>query len=201
MREMEFINREILASVLAEMRKTYPDAIIAGGACRDILLGRKSKDIDVFTALPIDPDLLMHPKSADEYEASGGRICGVTNPFDLPCSPIPVQVVWVVPPDETKTESCVDQFCFGINQTWFSGGAIEVTSNFQKDAEEKQVTVTYCFSAFEAARLMKKHNNLLDRYEWPLMIPINGTTEMFFAEAEAFDCPQPTVTLPTNEST
>jgi hypothetical protein len=173
---MKFADLRGLVEVLTQVRKKYPDAIIAGGVLRDLVLGKRPKDIDVFTFEDISNETLMNPFEEADYDPSGGRIASVTKPFEFKDLLTPVQIVQLNQGTFIEVHEAVSQFCFGINQIWLDmmldSYGIKWTRAFAQDMIMQEFTVTYCCSKHEARRLVEKAKSLQDRYPgWDLVVP------------------------------
>jgi hypothetical protein len=148
-------------------------ALIAGGACRDHILGKPVKDIDVFV-----PDqegiemklgaafghLHVNPIIAAEYAGAGGEVDHVyeisfgDDPFGD--SHIPVQVIVLAngldPVERAKHHD------FGICQAWYLGsttsgsGFINTTEAFHSDMTNKTFTLDHCEDGSQYARSMRR---------------------------------------------
>lgn len=131
---------ELWSAILARFP---PEAVIAGGAVRDFLLGVEPKDIDVF--LPVDkwpacgfPGFAsLGANRDDEYQAmpdiavvQRGEVEGHQ-----------VDIVGVVPPAQPFSPAAlVATFDFGIARCWFDGAEIHDTPEAKADREGRVVT-------------------------------------------------------------
>jgi len=135
-------------------------ALIAGGACRDHILGRPVKDIDVF--VPSQPNIdvklakafgafNVSPIIAAEYAGAGGEVEHVyeiqeedADPFaPHPLERVPVQVIVLAPGlDPIERAQHHD---FGICQVWYlNRNFFAHTEAFHLDMQFKTFTLDHC---------------------------------------------------------
>jgi hypothetical protein len=134
-------------------------ALIAGGACRDHILGKPVKDIDVFV-----PDqegielklgaafghLHVNPIIAAEYAGAGGEVDHVyeisfgDDPFsESYFEHIPVQVIVLA--EGLDPVERAQHHDFGICQVWYVGnGLFESTEAFHLDKSSSMFTLSHC---------------------------------------------------------
>lgn len=159
-------------------------ALIAGGACRDHILGKPVKDIDVF--VPDQENIEMklgaafghlhvNPIIAAEYAGAGGEVDHVyevsfgDDPFGD--SHIPVQVIVLAqgldPIERAKHHD------FGICQCWYVGnGLIESTHAFHLDKSSSTFTLDYCENAQQFGRSLRRWDRFAKRFpEFSLVVP------------------------------
>jgi hypothetical protein len=147
-------------------------ALIAGGACRDHLLGRPVKDIDVFVPYQMNVGVKLaqafgafnvSPIIAAEYAGAGGEVEHVyeireedADPFaPHPLEHVPVQVI-VLSPGLNPIERA-KHHDFGICQAWYLGGRLhEVTEAFHLDMANKTFTLSHCEDQQQFDRSMRR---------------------------------------------
>jgi hypothetical protein len=156
-------------------------ALIAGGACRDHILGRPVKDIDVFV-----PDqegiemklgaafghLHVNPIIAAEYAGAGGEVDHVyevsfgDDPFGE--THIPVQAIVLAqgldPIERARHHD------FGICQAWYVEGTqtaigfIQATEAFHLDMGNKTFTLSHCEDVTQFDRSMRRWGRFKERF-------------------------------------
>jgi len=148
-------------------------ALIAGGACRDHILGKPVKDIDVFVP---DQDgiemklgtafghLHVKPIIAAEYAGAGGEVEHVyeisfgDDPFGD--SHIPVQIIVLAqgldPMERARHHD------FGLCQAWYqeasetASGFVQATEAFHLDMTNRTFTLSHCEDEQQYARSMRR---------------------------------------------
>lgn len=177
---------------LEEIRQWYPDAFIAGGCLRDLLHGAEPKDIDVFTfeAAVLRPgvrglremvksgDAVFEPEDAklvDAYDQA--RVVEVEPMIENWVVGAPVQIIHLRRKGEefamgdlgasTMLEA-IQQFHLGICQIMLrnDGKSFMTTPAFTFDCRDECLTVRYCDSGEEAARIKRKAAALRERAEY-----------------------------------
>jgi hypothetical protein len=155
-------------------------ALIAGGACRDHILGRPVKDIDVF--VPSQPNIdvklakafgafNVSPIIAAEYAGAGGEVEHVyeiqeedADPFaPHPLEHVPVQVIVLAPGlDPIERAKCHD---FGICQAWYLGSRLfDVTEAFHLDMRNRTFTLVHCEDSTQLGRSMRRWARFKERF-------------------------------------
>lgn len=163
-------------------------ALIAGGACRDHILGRPVKDIDVF--VPSQPNIdvklakafgafNVSPIIAAEYAGAGGEVEHVyeiqeedADPFaPHPLEHVPVQVIVLAPGlDPIERAKHHD---FGICQAWYIGGRVfGMTEAFHSDITWKTFTLSHCEDVAQFGRSLRRWGRFQERFSgFQLSIP------------------------------
>jgi hypothetical protein len=164
-------------------------ALIAGGACRDHLLGRPVKDVDVF--VPSQPNIdvklaqafgafNVSPIIAAEYAGAGGEVEHVyeireedADPFaPHPLEHVPVQVI-VLSPGLNPIERA-KHHDFGICQCWYvphaggllsTVGFIQVTEAFHLDMTNQTFTLDHCEDQQQFDRSMRRWARFKGRFQ------------------------------------
>jgi hypothetical protein len=159
---------ELWAEVLRVVKKTTGrEAIIAGGAIRDYLIGAEPKDIDVFVECNgacdygdiVDPRFKLLPVPADrddEYKGQSGRVQFVQ---EYEFAGHTVQLVYCRLQPFTG-EALMDDFDFNITKSWFDG-ALHDTAAAEADRRLSTITVVKRVGMLRtekrAARFMDRH--------------------------------------------
>jgi hypothetical protein len=160
-------------------------ALIAGGACRDHILGKPVKDIDVFV-----PDqegiemklgaafghLHVNPIIAAEYAGAGGEVDHVyevttsSDPFgslnELQRAPVQV-IVLAQGLDPVERARHHD---FGICQCWYVEGTqtaigfIQSTGAFHMDMTNKTFTLSHCENGHQFDRSLRRWERFAKRF-------------------------------------
>jgi hypothetical protein len=165
-------------------------ALIAGGACRDHILGRPVKDVDVF--VPSQPNIdvklaqafgafNVSPIIAAEYAGAGGEVEHVyeiqeedADPFaPHPLEHVPVQVI-VLAPGLNPVERAAHHD-FGICQAWYIGGRVfSWTEAFHLDMQFRTFTLSQCEDQQQFDRSMRRWTGKFAKRfpEFSLHIPV-----------------------------
>ena len=133
-----------LTEVLLEAQKMYPSAVIAGGALRDLNLGKPIKDIDIFvldseragTACLMPPKfaIMTHTTLPDYLSSHVKSITTCRYEF----VPYPVQFIFIDKPIEKFIEKTFD---FGICMIWFDGKDIHTFKEYVFDSKYKMISL------------------------------------------------------------
>jgi hypothetical protein len=164
----------------------FPDAVIAGGALRDLILGREIKDIDVFAhangnydtpwtsaQLKGCMDHYLGPSKISINEAFAkacpaitGVVCAVEiwarytlpNPVQLILTPFPVTL-----------RSAVARIDFGLCRVAYDGKTLYRSPEFDYDAENKQFTLYRADNDRQYWRSQARWERFQAKYEgWPM---------------------------------
>jgi len=137
------------------LTKFPPEAIIAGGAVRDYLLGVEPKDIDVFVPssdfidnIEWKEEGFMYLGDARQKEYEALPMINIVMHGRL--NDIPVDYIGVSLPVWGGKE-LVSTFDFGITRCWFKDGDIYDTDEAEADRIDKTVTV-YLTDRMDRAR-------------------------------------------------
>jgi hypothetical protein len=133
---------------LASVQRYFPEAIIAGGALRDLDHGREIKDVDIFVLdRGTDTERLLRrafdkrPEGvleATDYHV-GRQSRPVTGVYDFDWGGTAFQVI-VVKPGEGSDDFpryIMRDFDLGICMTWFDGKTWHRTFEYQNDEQAK----------------------------------------------------------------
>lgn len=165
-------------ALLEKVRVQYPDAFIAGGAVRDAIYKRQPRDIDVFTWLPLDQEHHQLPQDnwidnidnlpLEDGTKESSRLINVSRymMYDeyLDDEPNPfvdrglMQIVQVNPQayEPGNMAAVVSQFGLSIQQAWYDGKEVFTLPAFDRSKRDNTVSITYCESAHEMVRLLRK---------------------------------------------
>ncbi len=174
MRDLLAYCRHILASLHAH---GFPEAIIAGGAIRDLDNGMAEyvKDIDVviFDRPNYLMDLKMAMRDFTHRVAVREEVANYLKFENVACvhefkdgdSNIPVQVV--VSREPRSAEEILRRHDFGICQIGFDGRLILKTNRYVDDKTNKQFTLVRCRDAEDLVRSQGRHARLTAvKYQW-----------------------------------
>lgn len=156
----------------------FRDAVIAGGAVRDVLLGRPVKDIDVWYSDDSHVDWvevsrcfptwkrLLHDDAAAYI--SGGEVQAVID-LDSFSGGKPVQLIrtW------QSGRSVLDRFDIGLCQVGYDGRVFH-TADFLRDVERETITILRSPKGGNVTAHMSNH---LDRVQakYPTFTPVSRT--------------------------
>ncbi|KQW02224.1 hypothetical protein [Rhizobacter sp. Root1221] len=155
---------------LKTVQAVFPNAILAGGFLRDLLLDRTPKDIDIFVPhtgcfQPGTLQLVPMMGAAEYMEQTE-----VSYIWDVPGFELPVQVIMLCPGlDPVDRAKAHD---FGICQVWNDGAGLEWTPAFDKDWSNRTFTLDHCEDQKEFDRSMRRYERLQEKFAgFPLVIP------------------------------
>jgi len=173
--------------VLAMVQQVAPEAIIGGGALRDLHYGRQVKDIDIFVGpdnwaddAPSVPGCTLNPVvplgcNLEEYkEFWGGRLIGVYDlfvnspdvpPFSFTTSTVahlPVQVI--VLKNFPDFPDVLEDFDLFFSQIGFNGDRLHATNGFWDDEYNGTITVRPGADAASLQRTEKRLDRMALKY-------------------------------------
>lgn len=154
-------------NTLVKFQEVDPLAMIAGGALRDLSLGRLPKDLDIFTrVLP-----LQDWETSDiDYEGMKYVEAVVTYASGLD---IPVNVILHEP---CSPQEMLESFDFGICQIGYNGKEMLFTPAYNWDMKYGVMTMRH---TDRYPRSIKRYARWLDRYDWEMRIPQLDSKEAF----------------------
>lgn len=147
------------------------EALIAGGALRDLWLGGEVKDVDIFiSANTIIPESFIpllqssNPESAigDRSITSQGIFCFQKNStaFNIiRCNSL------------TTPQQRFERFDFGICKIAYGIDGLITHPEFLYDIKHQQMTLRRCDSANLFIQSVKRYNRFRLKYPWPMVIP------------------------------
>lgn len=185
--------------LIDEAREHDPHAIIAGGAIRDLICGRKPKDIDLFTLHGTAPAGLLGPSV---------HISGYNNDS---CGPYTIEGIYQIrkkdveyPIQLIKLDHAIDplelieSFDFGICMAAYDGKEIIRSRHFDEDAEKHIFTLRHCR---DKAAAEKRYQRISKRYidypsgpfgswfhsgiRWPMMLSGKARLDLMLQAFEA----------------
>lgn len=147
-------------NLLIKFQQTDPSAMIAGGALRDLSLGRAPKDLDIFTIHT--PDVENLGSSEMDYEGMQYVEAVVTFTTDLD---IPINIIIHTP---ISNQAMLESFDFGLCQIGYNGKEIIKTPAYDWDLKYGVFTMRH---TDRYSRSIKRYARWLDRYDWNISIP------------------------------
>lgn len=160
-------------NILLKLQAVGIKGLIAGGACRDHMLGKPVKDIDVFVEFDEEIEkklqaafgvLHVHPIIAAEYAGAGGELAHVYDiseshdPFSLKdwLGHTPVQVIVLAKGYDVLERTKHNDF--GICQVWYVEGMHRFghTEAFHWDMTHKTFTLSHCEGQQQFDRSMRR---------------------------------------------
>lgn len=171
------------AEVVRKIRKVFPEAILAGGYLRDVLLGIEPKDMDIFVG----------PKRAEHADDLCIRMAeevgvGFFQEFNLTYASMEVNRIFssgerlgecpiqVIELDKVNPVDRVGEHDFGLCQVWHDGGSLCMTGHYARDMAWKICTLVHCENEHEHARSMRRWERLKEKLE-PLGFSLVDRTE------------------------
>ena len=182
-------------AMLKTIRSVHPEALICGGALRDLDHGRSIKDIDVFVKAPVKTPLLaaafgipevnftlIVSESVAEYlkmrevvEVYQANLLPVEEvQFDSGFIAIdhrpPVQIIGLSM--DVTPEAVMDRVDFGLSQIAYDGETVHTTAAYRVDSLCQQFTVVTCENADDAKRTYKRWERIFkEKYQgWLLCV-------------------------------
>ena len=132
-------------SMLRHVQTYFPNAKIAGGALRDLELGKEIKDVDIFITRTHDFHESMgklHDDIKQTYHSEYGMHCSKTDPREIygiyHVRKNDIKYEFIV---GSEKETSIDLFDIGICQISFDGNQINVTQNYIDDVQNKIIRV------------------------------------------------------------
>jgi hypothetical protein len=154
-----------------------PKAHIAGGAVRDIRLGREIKDVDVFAddrdAVRIQDvmrrcDYRMISQKGSDYFEHNPEVRKVD--YWQRDDELPVNIIYLA--TGLTVEENIARFDLGICKTGFDGHKIISSKDFANDWNQAEMTMVFCANPLQYLRTLERYDRLQAKYEaWPLVIP------------------------------
>lgn len=160
---------EAWVALLVEVQKEDPEAMIAGGAIRDLAFGKSISDIDIFTrVLPPWADDFGPP--AIDYE--GMKYVDVV---------VSIQREGIDPINIIRHEPCTNiemlsTFDYGFCQIGFDGKQLLKTPEYLWDFKHGVITLRH---TERYQRSIRRYAKWINRYDLPIVIPALEQKELF----------------------
>ena len=132
---------------LLEIKKTFPNAVIAGGCMRDwfIFRTRGIKDIDIFLPMTTDKEITDYLNQGEIQIRSKTKNYGNLSNDDINAvfstsikiDELPVEFIAV----DVTLDRVLERFDFGICQIMYDGDKISYTEQFLEDINKCQFTL------------------------------------------------------------
>lgn len=133
---------ELWNAVLDAVKTVYPQAIIAGGAVRDYLLGFEPKDVDVFVVgefAPIEHEAFTQLQVPDNRRSEYEGVRYVQFVDDYEAFGHQIQIV-VLLDRQVALENLVETFDLGITRCWYDG-QVHTSREFVRDYLHDTITI------------------------------------------------------------
>lgn len=191
--------------VITRIRKDFPDAYIAGGYIRDLMLNMRPKDVDVFIEHNERVDEIFVSSQIHTKEIVGCRYMAqaeVTRVWDCVAAPephentlsslksliqrfrtehelgTPVQIIMLAP--GIKLADRIARYDFGFCQAMFDGENVYCTNHFLNDIVSNTATLTWCEDHEQFQRSMRRFDRFQERNP-SLKLKFTVDTERFNA--------------------
>lgn len=157
---------------LAEVQKTFPNAVIGGGCLRDVYFGVEPKDIDIFIPMTTQKEvsdflvesneITVHRDMPSYNGFSNSDVTRVVTVTwkNLKADDLPVELIAV----EVTKDAILNRFDFGICQLTYDGVEVKYTSRFIIDARTKCFSLVRCDNQDQFNRSLKRWERLHERY-------------------------------------
>lgn len=166
----------------------YPDALLAGGALRDIDCARTPKDLDIFVCNKADGngcDPVMIPgytvDTTEEFDSSNAfddtlmSSEVLTNGVDLP-----VNIIYLS--SDCSPMQRFDRFDFGLNKIAYDGKTVFAHSQYSEDKNNHRFTLRRAENDEQINRSLERAMKFQEKYGgWDLVIPGNFIPRAFHA--------------------
>jgi hypothetical protein len=184
------------AELVRKIRTVFPEAIVAGGYLRDLAIGAKPKDIDVFIGnrmtLTTEAVERMLSTALDEcvkveFSLSYANM-EVNRIFTVVAGdPLPVQIIELDIADPVER---ILQHDFGLCQIWHDGECVNVTGHFEWDVQWQCCSLVHCESEAEHKRSMRRWERLKDKLG-PLGYTLRDATSFGLLGGSCRHCSEP----------
>lgn len=173
------------AEALGKVQELMPDAVIAGGALRDMILGRPVKDIDVFayrrtwrTATELKAwlqailggtgKIVINEAYATYREAIDSVVFAVeVSAFNI--TGLPFQVIAMDHP--VTMQSAVERIDLGMCRVAHNGKELYQHPDFIHDRANECFTIRRCNNVAQLERTKERYTRLQVKYMgWPLKV-------------------------------
>lgn len=183
--------------LIRAIRSVHPEALMCGGALRDLEHGRPVKDLDIFVKAPVKTPLiadalgislendihLLVPEAAAEYlkmrevvEVYDVDYAGVWTQklseigFAIKTEP-PLQVIGLS--IDITPSAVMKRVDFGLSQITYDGNQVNRSAEYLADSGNWTFTVTTCENKDDAKRTYKRFQRIGgDKYKgWKLAVP------------------------------
>lgn len=159
----------------------FPEAVIAGGALRDLTHGVPVKDVDIFVhhtsefdkkldkAFPGQWRKLLTESSTDYLNGTFDTVVAVVDlTVDGVTTPIQIIALSVIP----TIDAAMARFDFGICQIVYDGSAVQMTQAFVDDVRGKTFTVIRSDTEEQMKRTLKRWDRFKEKYpQHALVVP------------------------------
>jgi hypothetical protein len=166
-----------LGELLSSIKPFAPEAHIAGGAVRDLILNRPVKDIDVFISsknlfavrnviLQRSPhEVNVHGTEYFDWDPTIHTVAEYDGGGLTPVNLIGLNI------DDLTIDKNIRRFDLGLCWTAFNGTTCVSTPEFWHDVDRKEFTVRSCRNETQFSHTLRRHNRLKVKYDWPLVVP------------------------------
>ena len=173
---MDILGREIPVGwieALTTIQQHFPEAVIAGGALRDLVFGGTVKDIDIFAPdnCPAIEGLLSSTgwgfRAANEHLAEYAQWAGSTISFVgeliVPELDHPINLI-LLNMNEFSMSAVLGRMDIGACKAGTDGRLVTVTCDFLRDAANRSFTVVYVPNATAASATLTRMERF--RHRW-----------------------------------
>jgi hypothetical protein len=161
--------------LLADIQKVAPEAVLAGGALRDLDHGLPAKDLDVFIAAgsgneaeglnelmgghPMtDPEIQMYPDNMPEIQLVADHDPEREKFNNL--TGLPLQFIYI----NWQTHNIIKRFDYGLCQIMYDGRELRTSEQYDTDKQEKTMTLLRCDNEFALGRSVERFARWKPRY-------------------------------------
>ena len=181
---------------LDEAREHDPHAIIAGGAIRDLICGRKPKDIDLFTTKP-NPHEVLSAIGITGYKNASFVPYSIEGVYQITKKGVELPVQFSKLDRAPDPLELIESFDFGICMAAYDGKEIIRSRHFDEDCEKHIFTLRHCR---DKAAAEKRYNRISKRYidypgpygswfhsgiRWPMVLSGKARLDIMLQKLEA----------------
>lgn len=183
--------------LILTIREQDPKAIIAGGAVRDLILGRKPKDLDIFVSVRAHTLAVMRPSGYSwgfnaYHDALNSSAFRIRNIYQSKWRGI-IQPLQSIELEEMADDplTLIENFDFGICMAAYDGKEIIRSRHFDHDVEHKVFTLRHCRSLVKSKQRWKR---ITKRYRsgwwvfgrrWPMELSGKARLDIMIQKLEA----------------
>lgn len=166
-----------LGDILSSIHPFAPEAHIAGGAVRDLILNRPVKDIDLFVSAENALAVAQKIKQVRPFFVSvrGGDYFE-WDPTIVEVAEyegnglLPINLISLNVPNLTIDKN-LQRFDLGLCRVAHDLTGIIYTPEFWHDVDRKQFTVCACRNETQYGHTLVRYGRLKGKYDWPLVTP------------------------------
>lgn len=161
-------------SILAYVQAYAPEAVLAGGALRDLVFGVPPADLDIFVAagpsihsrlhVPLLYDWKRRRTIFFPYYAMRQRCVAFATEYEVPVFDLLVQIIELAFPDGFTIAHVLERMDFGACQIGFDGQRLHATVAAVQDIASRRVTLLLADDPTEIQHSLKRAERFRAKY-------------------------------------